>query len=212
MPMRGPAALLGMGTLWPCCYAVRHLLRVTASSSREPSRNYGSGSIRATRGWRGGPGSGRERSAGLASLKWREGHSARTAGVRGCPPARSPFGRPTPMADSAALSTCDSPTAAAFVAPSTPSGGIVLSSAADVRQREGNEPAGGRRLVRLRYYRGGIPACSQLTFGFHSANMPLGFGRHAQMCSAHTLSGGPSFANSWPSSTGGFSDRCSGTI
>ena len=38
-------------------------------------------------------------------------------------------------------------------------------------------------------------AFAQLTLGFHSPNMPLGFGRHPQMCSAHTLSGGPSGVN-----------------
>lgn len=32
-------------------------------------------------------------------------------------------------------------------------------------------------------------AYAQLTFGFHMANMPLGLGRHAQMCSAQTCNG-----------------------
>lgn len=32
-------------------------------------------------------------------------------------------------------------------------------------------------------------AYAQLTFGFHMANMPLGLGRHAQMCRAQTWSG-----------------------
>jgi hypothetical protein len=55
-------------------------------------------------------------------------------------------------------------------------------------------------------------AFAQLTLGFHSPNMPLGFGRHPQMCNAHTLSGGPSAVNGWPSSVGAVADNESGTM